>query len=870
MPPPHRTERRRGAVAAGLAGAALAACTVTGLAAGIPLATPAAASTVTARPAVAAPPVSVVINSVSPGYASPGHIVTVSGSVTDASMAPIPRLSIQLSLDSQPFSSRDALQSYASGGPGITTSAVPDATAPIHGALAPKATATWSVKLRPDRLRLTAFGVYALAAEAENSIGATLDTSRSFLPYWPGKGGLDPVRQKIAWIWPLIDQPRQSACPGLVNDGLAAGLASGGRLAVLLAAGQAYSSAAHLTWAIDPALLADARTMSSPYPVGDNGQCTGATRPADRAASSWLSKLKSATAGQPVFVTPYADVDAVGLVHGALNSDLTRAFTEGRSVAGQILGRDFAPAQTAAPPGDPDLLSGLAWPPNGIADYTTLQSLAGVDGISAVVLDSSAMPPLASWPPTPSAQTTTPDGEGPDLHVLLSDHVITSILGSASAASPTPGTGFAAQQYYLAETAMIAAEVPDLPRSIVVAPPSRWDPPASLARNLLAETVSAPWLRPVSLADLAAARSAPGQVSHRLAVPAGATKGGLSQSMLRQVRQLDQRVQLLQSIQTTPDVTLNYAVAATESAAWGGGAAGRTGRELVDQVSDYIADQESGLTLVGPPRVTLGGLKGTVPVSVANHLRYPVLVQLQVGVPRHGSISVRSQPGVLKVPGRTVITIKLAVSTAAVGSTTLRLSLVTKDGAPLPVTPVIMTVQATHYGTLALVIIAAALGVFMLTSAARGVRRGRAAQQAAAQAAGPSADGPSADGPSADGPSADGPSADGPSADGPSASEASGPAEPPPVAPEPPPHRTESPAEFAGQPPARAQQQPRRAGRPLQPGERAGRPGGSQKADNVESGRTERGPAGADDLEDADEYARTPGRPDRNRGRARP
>src|ERR1017187_6040894 len=67
------------------------------------------------------------------------------------------------------------------------------------------------------------------------------------------------------------------------------------------------------------------------------------------------------------------------------------------------------------------------------------------------------------------------------------------------------------------------------------------------------------------------------------------------------------------------------------------------------------AAQESGLTLVGPPRVTLGGLKGTVPVSVANHLRYPVLVKLQVGVPRNGIISVRSQSGYLKVAARTEI-----------------------------------------------------------------------------------------------------------------------------------------------------------------------------------------------------------------------
>jgi hypothetical protein len=56
---------------------------------------------------------------------------------------------------------------------------------------------------------------------------------------------------------------------------------------------------------------------------------------------------------------------------------------------------------------------------------------------------------------------------------------------------------------------------------------------------------------------------------------------------------------------------------------------------------------------------------------------------------------------------------------------------------PLHTAPVTMTVQATHYGTLALVIIAAALGVFMLTSATRAIRRGRGAAAPPPPATGP-------------------------------------------------------------------------------------------------------------------------------------
>ena len=783
----------------------LAACAAIGFAAAIPLASPAsltataAAGAATARQPAGTPPVSVVISSVNPGYASPGATLTVRGTITNASAAPVSGLSIQLSSSGQAFRSRDGLQLYAAGS-GATGSPVPGATAPVRHALAPRVTASWSIKVPVRRLRLTSFGVYPLAASALNSIGAALDASRTFLPYWPGRHAISPL--PIAWVWPLADQPRTSACPGpqntggLVNDSLATSLAGGGRLSGLLATGASYATKAHLTWAIDPALLANVRTMTSPYLVSTSGQCNGPVTPASRAARSWLAALKSAVAGQPVFVTPYADVDATALVHDGLNADLTNAFTAGRSVAGQILGRDFSPGKPgkAAPADDADMLNGLSWPPGGIADYTTLQSLAGVDGISSVILDSSTMPPVGSslsW--TPSAQTTTPDGEGPDLHVLLADHTLTTILGSASSAARSPGTAFSVRQYYLAETAMIAAEAPSLARSIVVAPPSRWAPPATLARALLAETVSAPWLHPVGISQLAAAKSAPGQVSHRLAVPAKALRARLRRSFLRRVRQLDQRVQLLQSILVRPSPDLGYAIAAAESAAWrGGAAAARPATQLLNTLSSYVSAQETGLSLVTPGRVTLGGLRGSVPVSISNHLSYPVLVRLQVSAPRNGSLSVRSQPGVVKVAAGTVVTLKLAVSTAAVGSTTLRLSLLSPAGQPLNSAPVTMTVQATHYGTLALVIIAAALGVFMLTSATRAIRRGRGAAAAPQPADGPAPDG--------------------------------------------------------------------EAGSDL-----AAAPGQPPKADNVESGRAEaRGPADADDREDADGYARAPGRPDRH------
>src|SRR5262249_5072882 len=162
--------------------------------------------------------------------------------------------------------------------------------------LAPRATVTWKVTLPGSQLPMSVFGVYPLAAEVDSADLGQLAVSRTFLPFWPGtKSPGDPQRQDVAWIWPLIDRPRQGRCAGLLNNGLAASFGSGGRLAGLLQAGSSYTQSAQLTWAIDPALLANAATMSKAYTVGGVAGCLprpgGPALRAEQAsqpASAWL------------------------------------------------------------------------------------------------------------------------------------------------------------------------------------------------------------------------------------------------------------------------------------------------------------------------------------------------------------------------------------------------------------------------------------------------------------------------------------------------------------------------------------------------------------------------------------------------------
>ena len=83
----------------------------------------------------------------------------------------------------------------------------------------------------------------------------------------------------------------------------------------------------------------------------------------------------------------------------------------------------------------------------------------------------------------------------------------------------------------------------------------------------------------------------------------------------------------------------------------------------------------------------------------------------------------RFQDVVIIPPGQTV-TVRLPVSSAPQGSTFIQLSLTSANGTPLTlVSDSSLTVFSTRYGRAILILIAAALGVLVLASVYRGIRR---------------------------------------------------------------------------------------------------------------------------------------------------
>jgi len=668
--------------------------------------------------------VSIAITSMNPRFAGPGATVTVAGTISNGTSQTEAGLDVQLYSSPAGFSSRDGMDSFLSRG---VDSDLEAAGSPflLPTSVKPGATAQWSASFGVSALGMNEFGVYPVLAQlqlVDNFAGSVLTSAQTLLPFWPGQraaGLLSPLN--ISWLWPLVDQPHHQVCPALTNNDLAASLNPGGRLSALVTAGVSHPDA-DLTWFIDPALLSDAATMTSPYYVGGTSTCTGATKePASRAASSWVDEVRTATSSQPTVIAPYANVDMTALVHQGLSGDLASAYAAGDAVASSILGQTFTPT--------------TAWPPGGTADLSLLTSLAARENIGTVVLNSSEMPPADTAVYQPDdAVASVATGAGRSINVLLADDTLTGVLaaGDTSSGAASGSEQFAVEQRFLAETAMIAAEAPDSARSVVVAPPENWSPSQALASDLLTETVAAPWLKPATLSSLPTAHDSERAVRRQAPPASQEIPGELSRSYLGPVKSLGIGLSTYKSMLygASPSYlqSLDEALSAAESAAWRGGGSAQ-GQALAGHLQDYLRSAENKVSIITSAEVPMAGASGQIPVSIQNGLlRQTIEVRVNAsaentpGRPSQLTIG-RSAGKLVQVPPGEAVTVRLPVSSAPQGSTVIRLSLSSADGTLLPFTRTQLTVESTRYGRAILFLIGAAIGVLLLTSVYRGVRR---------------------------------------------------------------------------------------------------------------------------------------------------
>ena len=144
---------------------------------------------------------------------------------------------------------------------------------------------------------------------------------------------------------------------------------------------------------------------------------------------------------------------------------------------------------------------------------------------------------------------------------------------------------------------------------------------------------------------------------------------------------------------------------------------------MMDRVTDYLSSALRKVQIVNSARATLVGSSGTLPVSIVNGLQQGIQVRLQATSSPDGRLTVTNHAGLITVGAGQTTTARLSVRSGAIGDTAIELRLLAKDGKPMPIAPVSLSLQSTQFGSTLLIIIYVALGIGVLTAIARAIRR---------------------------------------------------------------------------------------------------------------------------------------------------
>ncbi|WP_156869719.1 DUF6049 family protein [Sporichthya polymorpha] len=639
------------------------------------------------------------LTSISPVAPRPAGRVTVRGNLVNPGGDAFSDLSIGLRVSTAPLTSRGDLAAIAGGSDERRSMrTVPGATR-IPGEVTSGRVSPWQVSVPARQLRLPGNGVYILEVRASGRVGngelRELATLTTFLPFLPNAEGYSPT--KLTWIWPLVGTPARDAhgvfLPGTSN----AELLPGGRLADLAVAPDRVP----VTWMVDPELLDSAAALSAEHERQEGRGTT--TQEGDPAAGRWLADLRTRLANTPVAALPYADPDVVALTRHGDPDALAKAVARSKEVTGARLGRE---SDTT-----------VAWPADGFADARTLGALRRA-GAKTVVLSSSALM-LATertYTPTGRARIEAEDGS---LEVLVADQ---GLIETLSVDFGVPGAAALAAQRFLAETALITLERPNAARTILVAPPRRWAPPAGWSAGLLDAVERTPWVRTVGLASLSRTRVPTEYAGASLVYPPSATAAELAAAQVARMEQAADAADGLVRLFARPgglETTYTGALFSAVSTAWRTNRSG--GRDYALAVSDRISSDIDQVQVIGRDLVTLSSTRGTIPLTVSNQLDQAIRVR-PVLRPRVGSRLSVTNPDLITIGAGRKQTVRVPAEASSNGITQVDVQLLDAAGNPFGDTTQ-LRVNVTSFGKVGLIVLIAAGSVLFGTAILRNVRR---------------------------------------------------------------------------------------------------------------------------------------------------
>ncbi|MGI8535491.1 MAG: DUF6049 family protein [Mycobacteriales bacterium] len=715
-------------------------------------------------------PVHVEVTTLAPRAPSrPDEPFQVAGRLTNCGRQPLDRLEVRLAVGGK-IDSRSGL-ARADEEPVLGDRRLPPGSAALEG-LAPGEATTFDLRLLVRDLALgRENGVFPLAVQARARYGDAfrrepVGLASTFVPWFPD-GPIAPTR--IAWLVPLIDQPRRGPDGVLLDDKLDALLESNpdraGRLYRVLASARegakggcdppaapsGFASPAGsvgpppeepaegvpvpsvtkcrgepvpITYGVDPDLLSTVEAIASPYTVLERDGRVGRTASAN--AVQWLAAVRTAAGAGEVLALPYADPDVVALSRpeSGVRDDVELLRKLGQAEARRLLGIE-------------QLLTSIAWPPPSPIGGALDALVSGGEGAGrpAIVLDEDTFPEApALLGRTPSTRTTLSSATGP-VTALVVDSALSRLVEPDPSGAAWQGPRLA-EQRWIAEAAVLAAERPSQSRTFLVAPRRTADLLPSVAGPAIADTGRLPWLCPVSLADVVAGTErcatlpdpqGPAQAEDRgTPVRRDSQDSELSAAFLERlaaVRRLSDQftdeVLLAGGEQAkATKARLLRARGRAASSAWRDQPA--AGRAMLDLLRDDVDGLRAQVRLVSEP-VLLTGSTGTMRLTVENRLDQPVNVGVRLDATSEARLS-SEETDVRQVPASQAIQLAVRVEARTSGRFVARARLIDVSGDPFGA-PVELAVRSTQYGRVALAVTGVAAAVLLVAAGARIIRR---------------------------------------------------------------------------------------------------------------------------------------------------
>lgn len=689
-------------------------------------------------------PLQVVVTQLLPRAPQPHDPLEITGHLTNLGTSVITNISVRLRVGNV-IRYRGDLDDADTNRP-ATTQVSSTVTLPLATTLAAGASTSFDLRTDLNRLQIDQEGVYPVDIEARGNRGDGTDNlglAPTWIPFFPG-GDPQPIR--VAVVWPIIDKPRQDPDGAFLDDALAGSMIPQGRLGGLVAAGRAAllpecgspalgplttkssrvtrCDPVPVTWAVDPDLLSAASTMEKGYRVRRNSSGDKTTPGAGApVATTWLASLRAGTVGSELLALPYADPDVTALAatHGG-NDDLAKSAQLGRSTAASIL--------QSTP------LDSVAWPPDGPVSSAGQRALA-LTGARSFVLGTSAFVPLDSRPnQTPNARTVLGTSDtGVALTGLVADSYLSDLVTGPGANTLGPRL---AEQRFLAETAIIAAERPsNRTRTLLIAPERRTNVNAAAAAETLRDLGRVPWLCPVSLSSLAAADEHCGsQHTGTAAAPTSRGAASTATAGLLPARYLagvatsrDTVAQLTDAVLSdaadttirtavaTLKLHLGQAIARAESSAWR--ASTSQARSSAALLEDGVARLTSKIVVRGG-RALLTSSKGTLQVSVENTLAVPI--DIRVLFSSDTATLGSAETGIVDVPAGHAVQAAVKAQPRRSGQFVVFAQIVDRNGKPFG-TRAEVIVRSTQFGRLALAVTIGGISVLFIAAGVRIFRR---------------------------------------------------------------------------------------------------------------------------------------------------